>query len=253
LFPLGDDNSNRRTTPFVVYGLIAANAVMWWLQLTSGEPFTYGWSAVPFEITRGVDLKEAVLMDIGGQSHPIPQYPGPAPIHLTLLSAMFMHGGWMHLLGNMLYLWIFGDQIEDLLGHFKFLAFYVVCGLAAAGAQIAWHPDSVIPTLGASGAIAGVLGAYLVKYPHNRVRVLVMRMITHMPAWIVLGFWIVIQFVSQAGTPKGSGGGVAYWAHIGGFVAGAVLILALAFGKHGNPSGGYSGGTGRGRRGGLFG
>ena len=192
-------------------------------------------------------------MDIGGRSHPIPQYPGPAPIHLTLFSAMFMHGSWMHILGNMLYLWIFGDQIEDLLGHFKFLAFYIVCGLAAAGAQIAWHPDSVIPTLGASGAIAGVLGAYLVKYPHNRVRVLVGRMITHMPAWIVLGFWIVIQFVSQAGTPRGSGGGVAYWAHIGGFVAGAALILVLAFGRHGNPSGGWTGGFGKGSRGGWSG
>jgi membrane associated rhomboid family serine protease len=251
VFPLGDDNSQRRTTPFVVYGLIAANAVMWWLQLTSGEAFTYGWAAVPWEITNGKDLIEPALATINGQGHPIPQYPGPAPIHLTLFSAMFMHGSWMHILGNMLYLWIFGDQIEDLLGHFKFLAFYVVCGLAAALAQIVWHPDSVIPTLGASGAIAGVLGAYLIKYPHNRVRVLVMRMITHMPAWIVLGFWIALQFISQAGTPKGSGGGVAYWAHIGGFIAGAVLIVVLAWGRKGNPAGGCSGG--RGRRGGFFG
>lgn len=251
MFPLGDDNSKRRTTPFVVYGLVAANAAMWWLQLTAGESFTYGWAAVPWEITHGKDLVEPALASINGVGHPIPQHPGPAPIHLTLFSAMFMHGSWMHILGNMLYLWIFGDQIEDLLGHFKFLAFYLVCGLVAAMAQILWQPDSVIPTLGASGAIAGVLGAYLIKHPTNRVRVFVIRMITTMPAWVVLGFWIALQFISQAGTPQGSGGGVAYWAHIGGFIAGAVLIVVLAWGRKGSPAGGYSGG--RGGRGGFFG
>ncbi|HLP41896.1 MAG TPA: rhomboid family intramembrane serine protease [Fibrobacteria bacterium] len=231
LFPIGDDNSMRRTTPFVVFGLIAANAVMWWLQLTSGEAFTYGFSAVPYEITHGTDLLEAALLETPRGPQAVPHYPGPSPIHLTLLTSMFMHGSWMHLLGNMLYLWIFGDQIEDLLGHFRFIAFYLVCGVLAAFAQILSMPDSVIPTLGASGAIAGVLGAYLVKYPHNRVRVLVWRTILHMPAVIVLGFWIVLQFISQAGVPAGSGGGVAYWAHIGGFLAGMALILVLARGK----------------------
>ena len=231
MIPLGDDNSMRRTTPLVVYGLIGANALMWYLQLTNGEPFTYGWSAVPYEITHGVDLKEAAMVVMGGQAHPVPQYAGPSPIQVTLLSSMFMHGSWMHILGNMLYLWIFGDQIEDILGHFKFLAFYLVCGVIAAFAQIYTNPDSVIPTLGASGAIAGVLGAYLVKYPRNMVRVLVLRMITHMPAFIVLGLWFVLQVLSHAGTPKGSGGGVAYMAHIGGFVGGVVLIMALARGK----------------------
>jgi membrane associated rhomboid family serine protease len=197
------------------------------------------------------------MVDMRGQEFSIPQYPGPSPIYLTLLSSMFMHGGWMHILGNMLYLWIFGDQIEDVLGHFKFLAFYLLCGLAAAFAQIGYHPDSVIPTLGASGVIAGVLGAYLIKYPTNRVRVLVLRFITHMPAAVVLGFWIVLQVFSQVSTTAARGGGVAYMAHIGGFLAGAVLILI--FGRGGGVGGGRDGrggngsGFGRGvRRPGFF-
>jgi membrane associated rhomboid family serine protease len=250
--PLGDDNSGRRSTPYVVYGLVAANALVWYLQLTQGEPFTYGYSAVPYEITHGVDLTRAGMVDIRGQDFPIPQYPGPTPIHLTLLSSMFMHGSWMHILGNMLYLWIFGDQIEDALGHFKFLGFYLLCGVAAAAAQIGYSPDSIIPTLGASGAIAGVLGAYLIKHPANRVRVLMMRYITHMPAAVVLGFWIVLQIFSQISTPAGKASGVAYMAHIGGFMAGAVLILIFARGTGGNERRGGRGGFGGGRRPGLF-
>ncbi|HKP94112.1 MAG TPA: rhomboid family intramembrane serine protease [Fibrobacteria bacterium] len=229
--PIGDDNSGRRTTPYVVYGLVAANALMWYVQLRSGEPFTYGFSAVPYEITHGVDLTQGSLVDVHGQEFPVPQYPGPHPIYLTLLSSMFMHGSWMHILGNMLYLWIFGDQIEDLLGHVKFLLFYVACGLAAAFAQIVYGPDSVIPTLGASGAIAGVLGAYLIKHPANRVRVLMFRYITHMPAAVVLGFWIVLQVFSQVSTPAGKASGVAYMAHIGGFIAGVALVLIFGRGR----------------------
>jgi membrane associated rhomboid family serine protease len=229
--PLGDDNSGRRTTPYVVYGLVAANALMWYLQLQSGQSFTYGFSAVPYEITHGIDLTQSSMVDVRGQDFPIPQYPGPHPIQLTLLTSMFMHGSWMHILGNMLYLWIFGDQIEDLLGHVKFLIFYIVCGIAAAMAQIIYNPDSVIPTLGASGAIAGVLGAYLIKHPTNRVRVLMFRYITHMPAAVVLGFWIVLQIFSQIGTPAGKATGVAYMAHIGGFIAGVMLILIFGRGR----------------------
>jgi membrane associated rhomboid family serine protease len=225
LLPLGDDNSARRITPYVVYGLVGANALMWILQLRSGAEFTGGYSAVPYEITHGVDLIQAGVVNAHGRDFLVPQFPGPAPIQLTLLSSMFMHGSWMHILGNMLYLWIFGDQIEDLLGHVRFLAFYLACGLAAALAQILSAPDSIIPTLGASGAIAGVLGAYLIKYPGNRVRVLVLRYITHMPAAAVLGFWIVLQIINQAGLPQGESSGVAYLAHIGGFAAGIVLAL----------------------------
>jgi len=234
--PLGDDNSGRHLTPWLIYLFIATNGVVWWLQLTWGEAFTYGWATVPYEITHGIDLVRASAMDVGGQQVAIPQYPGPAPIQLTLLSAMFMHGSWMHILGNMLYLWIFGDQIEDLLGRAKFLFFYLACGLGAGFAQIAFQPDSVIPCLGASGAIAGVLGAYLIKYPGNRVRVLMGRMVTPMPAWVVLGLWIVLQIFSQVATPAGQASGVAYMAHIGGFAVGVVLILAL--GRGGRVAGG---------------
>jgi membrane associated rhomboid family serine protease len=242
--PLGDDNSGRRITPYVVFGLVAANAVVWYLQLAQGEAFTYGFSAVPYEITHGVDLTQADMVDVHGRDFAVPQYPGPTPIYLTLLSSMFMHGSWMHILGNMLYLWIFGDQIEDALGHAKFLVFYLLCGLAAGFAQIVYSPESVIPCLGASGAIAGVLGAYLIKHPTNRVRVLMGRYITHMPAAVVLGFWIVLQIFSQVSTPAGKASGVAYMAHIGGFIAGAVLILIFGRGG-GKASGGGYGGRGR--------
>jgi membrane associated rhomboid family serine protease len=173
--PLGDDRTGRDLTPYVVFGLIAVNALVWLLQLSLGDTFTNGYATVPFEITHGQDLISARTIDVGGQSISIPEAPGPSPIYLTLLTSMFMHGGWMHILGNMLYLWIFGDQIESLLGHGRFLVFYLVCGLAASLAQILVGPDSVVPSLGASGAIAGVLGAYLVKFPRNRVRVLVAR------------------------------------------------------------------------------
>ena len=158
MFPLGDDNTARRTTPVVVYGLILMNAVVWLLQLTMGDAFTMGFSTVPYEITHGTDLVGVQRIEVGGEVHPLRHFPGPTPIYLTLLTSMFMHGGWMHIIGNMVYLWTFGDQIEDELGHGKFLLFYLLCGLAAGLAQVFYRPDAVIPALGASGAIAGVLG-----------------------------------------------------------------------------------------------
>jgi membrane associated rhomboid family serine protease len=228
VIPLGDERTGRAGTPYVLFGLIALNALVWLLQLSLGDHFTNGYATVPFEITHGQDLVGPQTISVGGQSITIPEAPGPTPIYLTLLTAMFMHGGWMHILGNMLYLWIFGDQIESLLGHGRFLAFYLICGLAASVAQILYGPDSVVPSLGASGAIAGVLGAYLVKFPRNRVRVLMMRAgITELPAMVVLGLWIVLQLVSQVGTPAGEATGVAYMAHIGGFVAGLALVFLL--------------------------
>ena len=227
VIPLGDERTGRDLTPYVVFGLIAINALVWLLQLSLGDTFTNGYATVPFEITHGQDLVGAQTVTVGGQSITIPEAPGPTPIYLTLLTAMFMHGGWLHILGNMLYLWIFGDQIESLLGHGRFF-FYLACGVAASVAQILVGPDSVVPSLGASGAIAGVLGAYLVKFPRNRVRVLMMRGgITQLPAMVVLGLWIVLQLVSQVGTPAGEASGVAYMAHIGGFITGLVLVFAL--------------------------
>jgi membrane associated rhomboid family serine protease len=230
VIPIGDEPSGRGR-PYVVYGLIAINVLVWLLQLQVGEPFTNGWSTVPYEITHGVDLTGTRTVEAGGEAFPVRLYPGPTPIYLTLLSAMFMHGSWLHILGNMLYLWIFGDQIEHLLGRGRFVVFYLLCGLAASVAQILYSPDGVVPSLGASGAIAGVLGAYMVKFPRNRVRVLVGRGLTTMPALLVLGLWIVLQFFAQVGTPASEATGVAYMAHIGGFVAGIVLVMVMGAGR----------------------
>ena len=243
VLPIGDDNQGRLTTPYVVYLVVALNVLVFlFLQQAGmtprGEYFTYGYSVIPYEITTGTDLKEPVVLR-GAAPDPrargnqrlteIPEAPGPTPIYLTLLTAMFMHGGWAHIFFNMLYLWIFGDNIEDNFGHGKFLIFYVVCGLAASFAQIFFDPGSVIPSLGASGAIAGVLGAYLVMFPRNRVRILLFYFLIttfEVPAVLVLGFWIVTQVISQytaSFSHTTQTGGVAYMAHIGGFIAGVLL------------------------------
>ncbi|MBX3280577.1 MAG: rhomboid family intramembrane serine protease [Acidobacteria bacterium] len=230
MFPIGDDNSDRRITPLVNYALIAANILVFLYQLAD-ESFTYGYSVVPYEITRGVDLVGAAVYDRSGRMIAPPQAPGPTPIYLTFLSAMFMHGGLMHIGGNMLYLWIFGDNVEDRMGHAKYLMFYVLCGILASGAHIAFGPQSRIPSLGASGAIAGVLGAYLILYPHQRVRVLIplgfLSRITEMPAIIVIGLWAALQLFSGIGSiaQTAESGGVAYMAHVGGFVAGVILVF----------------------------
>lgn len=239
LLPIGDDNQGRGITPFVVYIIIAINAVVFLLfqQATgteAGAEFTYAYSVVPYEITHNVDLVAKVRVPGGGD---IPQFPGPAPIWLTILTSMFMHGGWMHIIGNMLYLWIFGDNIEDNFGHVKFLIFYLVCGVVASFSHILVDPNSVTPSLGASGAIAGVLGAYLIMFPRNRVRTLLplgfLWTTIELPAVVVLGFWIVIQIFSQyTATFKPGEGGVAYMAHIGGFAAG--LLLCLFFRRRNN-------------------
>ena len=225
VLPLRDDDSDRHTVPVVTYGLIAVNALVWLIEMSIGEPFINGYSTVPYEITHGTDLVGTETIRAGGQSIPIQLYPGPTPIYLTLFSSMFMHASWMHIIGNMLYLWIFGDNIEDRVGHAKFLVFYLICGLAASAAHIIFGVDSKIPSLGASGAIAGVLGAYLVLFPKRGVRVLMARQIVSMPAFMVLGMWILLQVFSQISVVGGEGGGVAYMAHIGGFVAGLVLIF----------------------------
>jgi len=225
VLPLRDDDTDRRIVPIVTYALIAANIVVWLIELRLGEKFINGFSTVPFEITHNTDLVGLQTIHAGGQSIPIQLYSGPTPIYLTLLSSMFMHASWLHIGGNMLYLWIFGDNIEDRVGSVKFLLFYLLCGLAADAADIVFKPDSIIPSLGASGAIAGVLGAYLVLFPKRKVKVLVARRVVDMPAFIVLGLWIVLQVVSQISIVGGQTGGVAYMAHIGGFVAGVALIF----------------------------
>ena len=206
MFPIGDDNSSRMTAPIVVYALIALNVAFFFAELNGGDPFIVRWAFVP----------RRFLAD-------------PAGGFLTVFTSMFMHGGWMHLGGNMLYLWIFGDNVEDRFGHMKFLVFYLLCGIAATFAQMAFNSGSNVPNLGASGAIAGVLGGYILLFPGARVRVLMGRSVVPMPALVVIGLWIVLQFVSGIGSiaPTADTGGVAYMAHIGGFAAGFVLTLVL--------------------------
>jgi membrane associated rhomboid family serine protease len=229
LMPIGDERSDGRLlTPYVTFALIAINVAVFLLLQLPSNAFTYGFSVVPAEIMSGRDL---VRPAAEGRIL-IPQAPGPSPIQLTILTAMFMHGGWLHLLGNMLYLWIFGDNVEEAMGHTKFLIFYLLCGVAATFAHIFFNQGSVIPSLGASGAIAGVLGGYLLMYPSRRVRVLIgfgIVTIVHLPALIVIGFWAVMQLMSGIGsiapkTEQTGGGGVAYMAHVGGFVAGLLLV-----------------------------
>lgn len=206
MFPIGDDDSARRTFPLVTYILIALNVLFFFVEMAGGDAFIEKWAFVP---TRFL-------------ANPIGELP-------TLFTSMFMHAGWVHLGGNMLYLWIFGDNVEDRFGHVKFTLFYLVCGLAATFAQLAFSLSSNIPNLGASGAIAGVLGAYLLLFPQGKVRVLQGQQVIQVPALIVIGLWIVIQLFSGIGsiTAAADTGGVAYMAHIGGFLAGVVLTFLL--------------------------
>ena len=232
MFPIGDENEPGRGPAFFSLVFIAINiAVFLLLQVpeegSANQPFTYGYSVIPLEITEGRDLTRPVAIEVGGQRGVIPQAPGPDPIQLTLLTSMFMHGGWLHLLGNMLFLWIFGDNVEHRVGHIPYVLFYLGAGVIASFAQIAIQPDSVIPTLGASGAISGVLGAYLIMFPRNRVTVVILRFIpVQVPAIIAIGLWAVFQFINGLGSiavTEQTTGGVAYMAHIGGFVAGVVF------------------------------
>ena len=233
MLPIADENERGHGPAVVSLAIIAINiAVFVFLQGLggpSGEDFTYGYSAVPYEITHGVDLVEPTDVSVDGTPVAIPQEPGPSPIWLTLLTSLFMHGGLLHLGGNMLFLWIFGDNVEHRIGHIPYLIFYLVAGVIASFAQILVNTDSTIPTLGASGAISGVLGAYLVMFPTNRVTVLFLRFPMQVPALVAIGLWAVFQFISGIGAlgVEESGGGVAYMAHIGGFVAGVVAGLAF--------------------------
>jgi membrane associated rhomboid family serine protease len=236
MFPIGDQNEPGLGTAWITLGLIAINVGVFLLlqQATADNAFTWGYSAVPLEITTGRDIVAPISLPIGGQSVLIPHAPGPSPIQLTVLTSMFMHGGWLHLGGNMLFLWIFGDNVEHFAGAVVFLVVYLVTGVIATLAQVLVSPDSIIPSLGASGAISGVLGAYIVLFPRNRVTVFVFRFLVVVPAIVAIGLWAVLQFVSGLGSAAAETGGVAYAAHIGGFIAGVaagVLLLAL-FGRN---------------------
>ena len=233
MFPIGDDNSDRTITPIVNYAFIAINILVFVLLqgLGGNDAFTYAFSLVPKEITQGIDITGVqVVRDSFGNTGEIPHQSTPLPVYFNFLSSMFMHGGFAHIFGNMLFLWVFGDNLENLIGHIRFAIFYLICGFAAALAQIVMDSGSVIPMLGASGAISGVLGGYLVLFPQRRVRAIIFNFLTEVPAFVALGLWIVYQiivgYMSSAET-----GGVAYAAHIGGFVAGAALIKLFAIGR----------------------
>ena len=207
MFPVSDDDSQRRTFPSVTMALIGVNVLVFLAELAGGDQFITNWAFIPSRFS---------------------DQPGANGV--TIFSAMFMHGGWLHLFGNMLFLWIFGDNVEDRFGHFKFLIFYLLAGIAATFSQYAVSPESGIPNVGASGAIAGVLGAYILMFPQARVNVLLGRQIVAMPAVIVLGAWIALQLVSGVGTiaytdESANVGGIAYMAHIGGFVAGFLMTF----------------------------
>ncbi len=206
MMPIGDDNSSRRTVPVVTFALIAINVLFFFVELSGGDAFIQQWAFVPRRFLAN-----------------------PAGDIITLFTSMFMHAGWVHLGGNMLYLWIFGDNVEDRFGHLKFSGFYILCGIAATFAQLAFSTGSGVPNLGASGAIAGVLGAYILLFPQGKVNVLIGRGIVPMPALVVIGLWIVLQFFSGIGSIANTAdtGGVAYMAHIGGFIAGFILTFLL--------------------------
>ena len=244
VFPLYDDNSDRLTTPVVNYALIAANIFVFVFlqQLGTNEQFTYAFSTVPLEIVTGHDVvtPSRVLVTVTGQRVLVPGLGvTPLSVYLTLFTSMFMHGGIAHIAGNMLFLWIFGDNIEDRLGHLRYLTFYLLCGVLAslahvfATAAFSSDPSSMlVPSLGASGAISGVLGGYLVLHPTRRVTVILFRFLTDVPAYIAIGIWFAFQLISGLGMLGGGSqqGGVAYAAHVGGFVAGVVLIKLFDMG-----------------------
>ncbi len=200
--PIGDDNSSRRIFPFISYALIAINVLVFVLiELPHPDigAFFQRWGTVPAQIQAGQGFE-------------------------TLITSMFLHGGWLHLGSNMLFLWIFGDNVEDSFGHSIYLIFYIICGIGASLAQVFLNPGSNIPGVGASGAIAGVLAGYIIMFGNRPVRVLMGGFITQVPAFIMIGLWIASQFMSVF---AGQEDGVAYWAHIGGFIVGLILTIPL--------------------------
>ncbi|HJR08913.1 MAG TPA: rhomboid family intramembrane serine protease [Pyrinomonadaceae bacterium] len=248
MFPIGDDNSDRHSAPLVNYLLIAANILVFVLfqGLGSNDRFTYAWSTVPAEITSGRDVvtqDRIVEEPISGERFQMPGLqPTPGSVYLTLLTSMFMHGGVPHLLGNMLFLWIFGDNLEQRMGKVKYLIFYLLCGLIASLAHVfstmAFGANPYVPSLGASGAISGVLGGYLLLHPTRGVHVILFSfMVRTVPAFVAIGIWFVFQLINGLGMlGQGSqeGGGVAYAAHIGGFIAGLLLVKFFDSGANSN-------------------
>jgi membrane associated rhomboid family serine protease len=238
ILPIADDNTDRTSTPIVTYALIALNVFVFaFLQgMGNNHKFTYAFSTVPLEILTGQDVVTSdrwIHDPLSGHAFRVPGLqPTPISVYLTLLTSMFMHGGIAHLAGNMLFLWIFGDNVENALGRVKFLLFYLLCGVLASLAHVyttaEFRGNLLVPSLGASGAISGVLGAYLLLFPQKRVVVILLRLLTEVPAMVAIGMWFLFQVINgigMLGLGSRAGGGVAYAAHIGGFIAGLMLVM----------------------------
>ena len=232
MIPLSDPDLVTRRRPFINILIIVLCALVFFYELTLGEAesniFFYKFGFIPEELTRGIAL---TTVTIARRTYDV---TSPIPNILTIFTSMFIHGGWLHILGNMLYLWVFGDNIEDRFGHLKYLLFYLAAGVFASATQILSGPASKVPNIGASGAIAGVLGAYFVLYPFSRIRTMVFYFLitfVRIPAVFLLGFWFFLQFVSGVGSigTSAQSEGIAYWAHIGGFVAGVGVGLIYKF------------------------
>ena len=219
MFPLRDENPTE-LVPFITVAIILLNLGIWLTLQGAGAGSTFidslcEYGSIPGELTGALPAGRAVSLGdyrcvSGGRTWS------------TVLTSMFMHGGWGHLIGNMWFLWVFGNNVEDSMGHVRFLAFYLLTGIAAAAAHVLTAPASPVPTVGASGAISGVMGAYIVLYPRVRILTLVFVYLVHVPAWLMLGYWFFIQFLSASAS--GAGAGIAFWAHVGGFVVGVVLV-----------------------------
>jgi membrane associated rhomboid family serine protease len=236
MIPIGDDNSDRHLTPYVNYILIIINILVFvfYQGLGNNIPFTFAYATVPAEILSGQDIitqPQIIQDELTGQSITMPGLQlTPVPVYVTLFTSMFMHGGFAHLAGNMLYLWVFGDNLENVMGHKKYLLFYLLCGVLASLAHVFGsaylNSNLLIPSLGASGAISGVLGGYVLLFPRRRVHMWLFFIFTiAVPAFIALGIWIAFQLINGLGMLGGEeAGGVAYSAHIGGFIAGLLLV-----------------------------
>jgi len=235
LLPIGDDNRDRRSFPFVNYSLIILNIFVFvFLQIWGNNIyFTFSYATIPAEILTGRDIvtdNQLLIDPLSGQAFEMPGLQHtPIPVFFTLITALFMHGGWAHLGGNMLYLWIFGDNLEDRLGHFNYLVFYLLCGvlsgLSHVFSTLFFGQDLLTPCLGASGAISAVLAGYVVLFPHKRIYVWLLFFVFAVPAFLVVGLWFLFQVSNGLGALGGEqAGGVAYAAHIGGFIFGLLLV-----------------------------
>jgi len=243
LFPIGDDNRERTIVPYINYLIIIANILVFvsLQDFGNNDNFTYKFSLVPGEIITGRDIVTDPQTYIDNATDERYTVPGlgitPISVYITLITSVFMHGSIAHIFGNMIFLWIFGDNIENKTGHLRYLIFYLFCGVLASLAHVyvteVLKGDPLIPTLGASGAISAVLGAYLLLFPRKRVSVLIFYFITDMPAIVVIGIWFLFQIVSGLGLLGGGAesGGIAYGAHIGGFIAGMILIKFFTIGR----------------------